>query len=78
MDKDRDRVPHWSPRLSSQGPNEKQKKGKHEQGSQDHEGYVHPLRHWDGSNGSSPRPAGLGVMEHVIKLDTLNVAGNEG
>ena len=78
MDGDRDRDPHWSTGLSSQGPNEEQKEGKHEQGSQDHEGCVHPLRHWDGSNGSSPRPGGLGVMEHVIKLDTLNVASNEG
>ena len=75
---DRDRDPHWSTGLSSQGPNEEQKEGEHEQGSQDHEGCVHPLRWWDESNGSSPRPDGLGVMEHVIKLDTLYVAVNEG
>ena len=72
MDGDRDRNPHWSTGLSSQGPNEEQKEGEHEQGSQDHEGCIHPLRRWD-----SPRQAGLGMMEHVIKLDTLNVAGNE-
>ena len=41
MDGDRDRDPHWSTRLSSQGPNEEQKEGEHEQGIQDHEG-VHP------------------------------------
>ena len=57
MDGDRDRDPHWSTGLSSQGPNEEQKEGEHEQGSQDHEGCVHPLRQWDWSNGSSPRPA---------------------
>ena len=73
MDGDRDRVPHWSTGLSSLGPNEEQKEGERELGSQDHKGCVHPLR-WRGS----PRPAGLGVMEHVIKMDTLNVAGNEG
>ncbi|KAH0516244.1 Guanylate cyclase soluble subunit alpha-2 [Microtus ochrogaster] len=32
---DRDRDPHWSTRLSSQGPNEEQKEGEQEQGSQD-------------------------------------------
>ena len=29
--------------LSPQGPNEEQKEGEHEQGSQDRKGYVHPL-----------------------------------
>ncbi|KAM7334829.1 hypothetical protein ACRRTK_005306 [Alexandromys fortis] len=38
MDKDRDRDPHWSTGLSSQGPNEKQMEGEHEQGCQDHGG----------------------------------------
>ena len=46
MDGDRDRDPHWSTGLSSQGPNE-QKEGEHERGSQNHEGCVHPLRRWD-------------------------------
>ncbi|KAM7326372.1 hypothetical protein ACRRTK_014850 [Alexandromys fortis] len=41
MDGDRDRVPHWSTGLSSQGPNEEQMEGEHEQGCQDHGG-VHP------------------------------------
>ncbi|KAK7806116.1 hypothetical protein U0070_008427 [Myodes glareolus] len=35
MDGDRDRDPHWNTGLSSQGPNEDQKEGEHEQGSQD-------------------------------------------
>ena len=47
IDGDRDRDPHWSTGLSSQGPNEEQKEGEHEQGSQDREGCVHPLRWWD-------------------------------
>ena len=34
----------WSTGLSFQGPVEEQKEGEHEQGSQDHEGLVHPLR----------------------------------
>ena len=42
-DGDRDRDPHWSTGLSSQGPNEEQKEGEHEQVSQDREGCVHPL-----------------------------------
>ena len=77
MDGDRDRDPHWSTGLSSQGPNEEQE-GEHGRGSQDHEGCVYSLRQWDRSNGRSPRPVGLGLMEHVIKLDSLNVADNEG
>ena len=78
MDGDRDRDPHWSTELSSQGPNEEQKEEEHEEGSQDHEGCIHPLRWWDRSNGRSPRPIGMGLMEHVIKQDSLNVADNEG
>ena len=60
--------------LNSLGPNEKQKEGEHEQGSQDHEGCDHPLIQGDLSNESSPRPAGLELNEHVIKPDSLNVA----
>ncbi|KAM7331433.1 hypothetical protein ACRRTK_008141 [Alexandromys fortis] len=41
MDGDRDRDPHWSTGLSSQGPNEEQMEGEHEQGCQDHGG-LHP------------------------------------
>ena len=43
MDGDRDGDPHWSTGLISQGPNEEQKEGEHEKGSQDREGCVHPL-----------------------------------
>ena len=78
MDGDRDGDPHWSTGLSSQGPNEEQKEGEYEQGSQDREGFVHPLRRWDRSNGRSPRPVGMGLMEHVIKPDSLNVADGGG
>ena len=46
MDGDRNRDPHWSTVLSSQGPDE-QKEGEHEQGSQDREGCIHPRRPWD-------------------------------
>ncbi|XP_057615718.1 FUN14 domain-containing protein 1 isoform X2 [Chionomys nivalis] len=46
MDGDRDRDPHWSTGLSSQGPNEEQKEGEHEQGSQDCEECTHPPRQW--------------------------------
>ena len=49
-----------------------------EQGSLNCEGLVHPLRQYDCSNGSSPNPAGLGLNEHVIKMDSLNVAENGG
>ena len=44
MDGDRDRDPHWSTGLSSQGPFEEQKEGEDEQRSQDQEGLVNPLR----------------------------------
>ncbi|CAO2584988.1 hypothetical protein LEMLEM_LOCUS3409 [Lemmus lemmus] len=44
MEGDRDRDLHQSNRLSSQGPVEEQKEGEDEQGSQDHEGLVHPLK----------------------------------
>ncbi|KAH0500098.1 Sorting nexin-25 [Microtus ochrogaster] len=46
MDVDRDREPHWSTGLISQGPNEEWKKEEDEQGSQDNEGHTHPLRQW--------------------------------
>ena len=78
MDGDRDKVLHQSNGLSPQGPNEEQKEGEHEKGCQDREECVHPLIHGDWSNESSPRPAGLGLNEHVIKPDSLNVADNEG
>ena len=42
-DGDTDGDPHWSTRLSPQGPNEEQKEGDHEKGNQDREGCVHPL-----------------------------------
>ena len=42
MDGDRDRDPHWSTGLSPQGPNEEQKEGEHEKGSQDREGVRSP------------------------------------
>ncbi|CAO2603417.1 LINE-1 retrotransposable element ORF2 protein [Lemmus lemmus] len=42
MDGDR-----WSTRLSSQGPDEEQKEGECEQGSQDCEGCAHPLGRYD-------------------------------
>ena len=78
MDGDKDRDPHWSTGLSSQGPNEEQKEGECKQGNQDREGCVHPLRQWDRSNERSPRPVGMVLIEHVIKLDSLNVADGEG
>ena len=75
MNGDRDGDPHWSTGLSPQAPNEEQKEGKHEKGSQDCEGCYHPLIPGDGSNERSPRPVGLGLNEHVIKPESLNVAG---
>ena len=74
IDGDRDGDPHWSTGLSPQGPNEEQKERELEQGNQDHEGCAHPLIQGDWSNESSPRPAELGLNEHVIKPDSLNVA----
>ncbi|CAO2628143.1 hypothetical protein LEMLEM_LOCUS19848 [Lemmus lemmus] len=65
------RSPHWSTGLSSQGPDEERKEGEHEQGRQDHEGCAHLLRCCDLSKGSSGRPAGLGLNEHVIGLYCL-------
>ena len=41
MDGDRDRDPQWSTGLSSQSPNEEQKEGEYEQGSQDQAGFTH-------------------------------------
>ena len=78
MDGDRGRDLDQSTEMSSQGPVEEQKEGEYEQGSQDHEGLVHPLRQCSCSNGSSPNPARLGLNEYVIKLDSLNVANNGG
>ena len=57
MDGDRDRDPHWSSGLSSQGPNEEQKEGENEQGSQERERYVHPpweltKASWNGTDGA--------------------------
>ena len=43
MDGDRDGDPHWSTGLSPQGPNEEQKEGELEQGSQDREEGNRPL-----------------------------------
>ena len=74
MDADGDGDPHWSTGLSPQGPNEERKEREHEKGSQDREGCIHPLIQGDWSGGSSPGPAGLGLNEHVIGLDSLNVA----
>ena len=51
-----------------------QKEGEQEKGKQDREGCVHPLKQGDWSGGSSPGPAGLGLKEHVIGPDSLNVA----
>ena len=73
MDEDRDRDPHWSTGLSPQGPDEEQKEREREEGNQDRVGGVHPLIKGDGSNESSPRPTRLGLNEHVIKPDSLNV-----
>ena len=43
----RDRFSYRSTGLSSQGPVEEQKEGEDEQGSQDREVFVHPLRQCD-------------------------------
>ena len=64
---------HWT-----QGPVERQKEGEGEQGSQDCKGLVHQLRQCAWFNGRSPKPAGLGLNEHEIKLDSLNVADSWG
>ena len=58
-------------------PVEEQKEGVDKQGSQDCKGLVHPLRQCACSNGSSTNPAGTALNQHVIKLDSLNVADNE-
>ena len=47
-----------------------QKEGEDDQGSQDREELVHPLRQCACSNGSSPNAAVLGLKEHVIKPDS--------
>ncbi len=77
MKGDRDRDPNWSTGQKSQGPNQEQKEGEHEQGTQDREGYTHILRQWGCSFGNSPRPAGLSLKKHGIKPDLLNIADNE-
>ena len=76
MDGDWDRDPHWSTGLSSQGPVEEQKEEEYEQGSQDVEVLVQPLRQCDWSNESSPKPVSLGLKKHGIKLWVLKVADN--
>ena len=58
-----------------QGPNEEQKEEEHEKGNKDCEGCDHPLIQRDGSNESLPRRVGLGLNEHVIQPDSLNVTG---
>ncbi|KAH0513516.1 Peroxisomal trans-2-enoyl-CoA reductase [Microtus ochrogaster] len=60
-----------------QTPNQEQKEGEHEQGTQNREGYTHTLRQWGCSFGNSPRPAGLSLKKHGIKPDLLNIADNE-
>ena len=74
MEGDWDRDPHWSTGLSPQGLNEEQKEEEHEQERQYREECVHPLIQGDWSKESSPRPIGLGLNEHVIQPDSLNVA----
>ena len=78
MDGNRDRDPHQSNGLSSQGPVERQKEGEDEQGSQDREGLVHQMTQCACSSGSSLNPAGPGLNEHAIKPDSLNVADKGG
>ena len=75
-DGDRVRDPHHINGLSTQGPVEEEKEREDEQGSQDGEELVHPLKQCACSNGSSTNPAGLN--EHVIKPGSLNVADNGG
>ena len=75
MDGDRDRDPHQSNRLSSQGSVERQE-GEDEQGSQDCKELVHSLRQCACSNGSTPNSAKPGLNELVIKPDPLIVADN--
>ena len=78
MDEDKNRDPHQSTELSSQGPVEDQKEGEDEKGSQDRWELVYPLRQCACSNGSSPNPAEPGLNEHVIKSNSLNVADKGG
>ena len=78
MDGDRDRDPHQSNELSTQGPVVEQKEGEDEQGSLDGEGLVHQLRQYACSNGSSPNPAGLGLNKRVVKPDSLTMTDNGG
>ncbi|KAK7824381.1 hypothetical protein U0070_025177 [Myodes glareolus] len=62
MDGERDRDPQGSTGLSSQGPNEKQKEGEHEQRSQYHEGLKSSL---DEINYEKLRDCWKGVLTHV-------------
>ncbi|KAM7319418.1 hypothetical protein ACRRTK_021101 [Alexandromys fortis] len=77
MKGDRDRDPHWSTGLKSQGPNQEQKEREHKQGTQDREGCTHTLRQWGCSIGNSPRPAGLGLKKPGLKPVSLNIVDNE-
>ncbi|KAK7828619.1 hypothetical protein U0070_007143 [Myodes glareolus] len=67
LTKDGDKVgdPHWSTGLSPPGPNEEQKDEEHEKRNQYCEGCYHPLIQGNGSNGSLPRPVGLGLNKDV-------------
>ncbi|XP_049994511.1 large ribosomal subunit protein mL39 isoform X4 [Alexandromys fortis] len=77
MKGDRDRDPHWSTGLKSQGSNQKQKEREHKQGTQDREGCTHTQRQWGCSIGNSPRPAGLGLKKPGLKPVSLNIVDNE-
>ena len=75
VDGDWDRDTHLSTEMSpSFDQNEEQKEGEHEQGNQVPEGWAHTLRQGDWSSKSLPWPAGLGLNEHVTKLDYPNMA----
>ena len=76
MDGDRDRDPYWNTGLSSQA---QMKSRRRENMSKEvRTTRVGPptetvcLIKWE-----LTKPAGLGLNEHVIKLDSLNVADNE-
>ena len=75
VDGDWDRDTHLSTEMSpSFDQNEEQKEGEHEQGNQVPEGWAHTLRQGDWSSKSLPWTAGLGLNEHVTKLDYPNMA----
>ena len=71
IDRDRDRDPHWSTGPSSQGPMKSSRRENKE---------VRTVRgastHGDG--GTDLMRARMGLTEHVIKSNSLNVADNEG